>query len=100
VHQTIESNGSSKHLQGTLTRGQTTLLNSGNLHHPAGPLGKSHLTCLNIQKIIASLFRVPSHTTQINDGQSPSHLVPGKLRQLGPDIQQTTTTTQKDEWFV
>lgn len=41
--------------------------------------------------------RVPPHTTQI-DGQSPSHLVPGKIRQMGPDVSQQAT--QKEEWFV
>ncbi|XP_052873155.1 uncharacterized protein LOC128278466 [Anopheles cruzii] len=39
LNQMIESNGSSKHLQGTLPRETTTLPASGNLHHPAGPLG-------------------------------------------------------------
>lgn len=39
VHQTIESNGSSKNLHGTLPRGMTQLP-SGNLHHPAGLLGE------------------------------------------------------------
>lgn len=43
-------------------------------------------------------IRVPPHSTHIIDGQSPSHLVPGKVRQLGPDLSQTTA--QKDEWFV
>lgn len=45
-----------------------------------------------------TISRVPPHNTQITDGHSPSHMVPGKLRQLGPDLSQTTT--QKDEWFV
>lgn len=40
VNQMIESNGSSKHLHATLPRETTTLPASGNLHHPAGPLGK------------------------------------------------------------
>ncbi|XP_062564447.1 uncharacterized protein LOC134227158 isoform X2 [Armigeres subalbatus] len=39
LNQMIESNGSSKHLHGTLPRETTTLPASGNLHHPAGPLG-------------------------------------------------------------
>ncbi|XP_035891846.1 uncharacterized protein LOC118503076 [Anopheles stephensi] len=39
LNQMIESNGSSKHLQGTLPRETTTIPASGNLHHPAGPLG-------------------------------------------------------------
>ncbi|KXJ83149.1 hypothetical protein RP20_CCG009062 [Aedes albopictus] len=38
LNQMIESNGSSKHLHGTLPRETTTLPASGNLHHPAGPL--------------------------------------------------------------
>lgn len=39
LNQMIESNGSSKHLHATLPRETTTLPASGNLHHPAGPLG-------------------------------------------------------------
>ena len=106
MHQTIESNGSSKHLQGTLPREQTTLPLSGNLHRPAGPLGK-HFFFLLLIKLnnyfytkLNILYRVPPHSIQINDGQSPSHLVPGKIRQLGPDLSSTQQTTQKDEWFV
>lgn len=107
VNQMIESNGSSKHLHGTLPRETTTLPASGNLHHPAGPLGKIAGTILRGSNQLTNLLfssyslpyknRVPPHSTQI-DGQSPSHLVPGKLRQLGPDLSQQTS--QKDEWFV
>lgn len=54
---------------------------------------------------------LPHHTTtQIADGHSPSHLVPGKLLNMQqfdpPDLSQTTTSTtitnatQKEEWFV
>ncbi|XP_055618936.1 uncharacterized protein LOC129764144 isoform X2 [Toxorhynchites rutilus septentrionalis] len=39
LNQMIESNGSSKHVHGTLPRETTTLPASGNLDHPAGPLG-------------------------------------------------------------
>lgn len=38
VHQTIESNGSSKHQHGTLQR-ETMLPTSGNWLRPAGPSG-------------------------------------------------------------
>lgn len=39
VRQTIEINGSSKHLQGTLPRETTSIPSSGNLHRPAGLSG-------------------------------------------------------------
>lgn len=40
VRTSAETNGSSKHLHGTLPREHTTLpLTSGNWHHPAGPSG-------------------------------------------------------------
>lgn len=47
-------------------------------------------------------IRVLPQNTHIADGQSPSHLVPGKLnmQQLDPPDLQATTAVQKDEWFV
>lgn len=59
--------------------------------------GNNNATCFGKLASPCGTIRVPPHSTQI-DGQSPSHLVPGKLRQLGPDLSQQTS--QKDEWFV
>lgn len=48
VHQPIEINGSSKHLQGTLPRETTSIPSSGNLHRPAGLSGMSSIILAQI----------------------------------------------------